>query len=1074
MLVPVDLGFRSLVLVFFVFFTPIVTLIIRYKWRIATARTQEIVRLVAMAAEEEARVEHEAVVDYYVPVSVAVAARHSQCAVCYCPTTTRCSRCKAIRYCSGKCQIIHWRQGHKEMCRPPRVDPDENEESQKVYGNDSEIGGRWYAQPVVMATTSVNYSPLDCTNETNDDKVGPSAACKEADLTSKSLVEELASFIPTIITIDGLEEPLANEIASLEFTSLDISVNGSDESRTSEPSTTPSDICYGSVGLNGLGGDVHDDFVHSRFSGDGGRQSDSESHFRFSFNLSSHVSRNSSSQCPEPKIITSDSTNPAITGNVKPGNGTSFSEKIDNTPAVKSLLTLNSSLKSSSAKNPKLDVTDRMISDFKKHVGGVSLLDKSVGDASKVNKSLLLNPEKPASAGNIRSPELRLSKSERIRSLSSSAFDDHQSCKNSEFSVPSMSSSNVNSEIEGTLPNSSNGLKTSVRKVVQQFKVSKLGKQNPVALGSENTGKYNCKGTIFPYELFIKLYHWDKFGLRPSGLTNCGNSCYANTVLQCLAFTRPLTAYLLQGLHSKACSKKDWCFTCEFEGLILKAKEGISPLSPMRILSHLQSIGSHLGNGRQEDAHEFLRAENKDLKKTVLDVDRYAIDTMQSVCLREAGVNAKDPWAEETTLVGLIFGGYIRSKIKCMKCKGKSERHERMMDLTVEIQGDIGTLEEALGRFTATEILDGDNKYECSRCNSYERAKKKLTVVEAPNILTIALKRFQSGKFGKLNKPVQFPEFLNLAPYMSGSNDKSPIYKLYAVVVHLDVMNAAFSGHYVCYVRNIEGKWFKIDDSKVKPVELERVLSKGAYMLLYARCSPRAPSLIRNVVVPNDGKMRRTNRCPEPTTFRSGLNPTTVPGVFPSTLNSRVGNCGSAAFESSYLLDRNHYCRIPRVDSSSDNSTLFSCSDEGSCSTESTSRDSHSNDDLSDFTTSNLSSPLRVSEDSDGLSFPWRSSPIGMGPETSGYPRYNVDPDRGWKRDGFEEKTSVSILYSDTSEQCRNVTSRSCTKSSNNHSNSNYSSETDWEQLRWCNPSEMNSGVSCRRPSRDSIGQTFY
>lgn len=38
-----------------------------------------------------------------------------------------------------------------------------------------------------------------------------------------------------------------------------------------------------------------------------------------------------------------------------------------------------------------------------------------------------------------------------------------------------------------------------------------------------------------------------------------------------------------------------------------------------------------------------------------------------------------------------------------------------MMDLTVEIHGDIGTLEEALHRFTATEILDGDNKYHCGR-----------------------------------------------------------------------------------------------------------------------------------------------------------------------------------------------------------------------------------------------------------------------------------------------------------------------------------------------------------------------
>jgi len=37
------------------------------------------------------------------------------------------------------------------------------------------------------------------------------------------------------------------------------------------------------------------------------------------------------------------------------------------------------------------------------------------------------------------------------------------------------------------------------------------------------------------------------------------------------------------------------------------------------------------------------------------------------------------------------------------------------MDLTVEIDGDIGTLEEALGQFTAPEILDKDNKYNCSR-----------------------------------------------------------------------------------------------------------------------------------------------------------------------------------------------------------------------------------------------------------------------------------------------------------------------------------------------------------------------
>lgn len=54
-----------------------------------------------------------------------------------------------------------------------------------------------------------------------------------------------------------------------------------------------------------------------------------------------------------------------------------------------------------------------------------------------------------------------------------------------------------------------------------------------------------------------------------------------------------------------------------------------------------------------------------------------------------------------------------------------------------------------------------------------------------------------------------------MARYMSATDDKSPVYQLYAVVVHLDVMNSSFSGHYVCYVKDTQGKWYKTDDTKV-------------------------------------------------------------------------------------------------------------------------------------------------------------------------------------------------------------------------------------------------------------------
>jgi hypothetical protein len=77
-----------------------------------------------------------------------------------------------------------------------------------------------------------------------------------------------------------------------------------------------------------------------------------------------------------------------------------------------------------------------------------------------------------------------------------------------------------------------------------------------------------------------------------------------------------------------------------------------------------------------------------------------------------------------------------------------------------------------------------------------------------------------------------------MTPYIiSGIGDKSPLYSLYAVVVHLDIMNAAFSGHYVCYVKNFNGEWFRIDDSTVSSclflVSVEILLSLAPGFLLY-------------------------------------------------------------------------------------------------------------------------------------------------------------------------------------------------------------------------------------------------
>lgn len=61
---------------------------------------------------------------------------------------------------------------------------------------------------------------------------------------------------------------------------------------------------------------------------------------------------------------------------------------------------------------------------------------------------------------------------------------------------------------------------------------------------------------------FILCFHSIEYTFVLHSVLSFLCSCYANAVLQCLAFTPPLTSYFLQGLHSKACKFKIRILVC--------------------------------------------------------------------------------------------------------------------------------------------------------------------------------------------------------------------------------------------------------------------------------------------------------------------------------------------------------------------------------------------------------------------------------------------------------------------------------------------------------------------------------
>ncbi|KAK1291501.1 Ubiquitin carboxyl-terminal hydrolase 23 [Acorus calamus] len=303
-----------------------------------------------------------------------------------------------------------------------------------------------------------------------------------------------------------------------------------------------------------------------------------------------------------------------------------------------------------------------------------------------------------------------------------------------------------------------------------------------------------------------------------AGLENLGNTCYLNSVLQCLTYTEPFVAYLQSGKHKTSCRTAGFCAMCAIQNHVRIALQSSGKIvSPSPLVKNLRCISRNFRNFRQEDAHEYMIN---------------LLESMHKCCL-PSGVPSQSQSAYEKSLVHKIFGGRLRSQVKCLQCSYCSDTFDPFLDLSLEISKTDSVL-KALERFTAVEQLDGGAKqYQCQRCKVKVRAQKQLTVDKAPYVLTIHLKRFESHMPQlKIDKKVHFEPTLNMKPFVSGPYDDLK-YTLYGVLVHAGW--STHSGHYYCFVRTSHGLWYSLDDNRVRQVKERDVLNEKAYMLFYVR-----------------------------------------------------------------------------------------------------------------------------------------------------------------------------------------------------------------------------------------------
>ncbi|KAF9327578.1 hypothetical protein BG006_009148 [Podila minutissima] len=269
------------------------------------------------------------------------------------------------------------------------------------------------------------------------------------------------------------------------------------------------------------------------------------------------------------------------------------------------------------------------------------------------------------------------------------------------------------------------------------------------------------------------------------GLDNLGNTCFLNSVLQCLTYTPPLANFLLSNQHSNSCKTNNFCMMCLLERHVSQCFDHSmnESISPKVIVGRLKNIGKQFTVGRQEDSHEFVRC---------------LIDSLQKSSL--VGFDSKlDNRIKETTIIHQIFGGYFQSQVKCTVCEQESNTFEPFLDISLDIKG-TESIQRALRDYTRPEILTKSNQYQCDKCKELVNAKKQMTIYEAPKVLTVHLKRFTSSG-QKINQHIKFDTKLELA---SSSN----------------------------------GIWYSMNDTNVAVISLQTVLSQNAYMLFYTQDKP--------------------------------------------------------------------------------------------------------------------------------------------------------------------------------------------------------------------------------------------
>jgi ubiquitin carboxyl-terminal hydrolase 7 len=283
------------------------------------------------------------------------------------------------------------------------------------------------------------------------------------------------------------------------------------------------------------------------------------------------------------------------------------------------------------------------------------------------------------------------------------------------------------------------------------------------------------------------------------GLKNQGATCYLNSLLQSLYFTK-----VFRRAVYKIPTEDD--------------KPNSVPAALQRLFYLLHTADQPVGTLQLTRSFGWDSADAF-TQHDVQELNRVLMDKLEGK-MKGTGVEGA---------LNNIFVAQMKSYVRCVNVDFESSRTEDYWDIQLNVKG-MRDIEDSFRDYIQVEMLDGENQYQATGYGLQD-AKKGVVFQSFPPVLHLQLKRyeydFNRDMMVKINDRYEFPTEIDLSSYLEEGSDMSEpwIYGLHGVLVHSGDLNA---GHYYALLKPTqEDKWYKFDDDRVTRATMKEVLEEN-------------------------------------------------------------------------------------------------------------------------------------------------------------------------------------------------------------------------------------------------------